>query len=347
MAVASRMKSPDIHSSEFDQLDPASNSNEAINEKFKKRHEIVAAQIGIRLGTHRLNYHKMKKIFLLAAVALFAVGTQAQTPAAPSSADQLGWQLAVHSYTFRKFSIDDAIAKTAALGAHYMSISGSVNLVGTNSVSTLSLSEADQQALLDKLKAAGINSKFVNLGVVQLPPDEAKCRKVFEFAKKFGIDTLVAEPPTNSLDIVEKLCKEYNIKVAIHNHPKGHSIYWNPDDVLAAIKGRTPLMGACADVGHWMRSGLDPLACLKKLDGHIICLHFKDLNEAGPKAHDVPWGTGIGQTKALMAELKRQHFHGAFCVEYEYHWGNSQPEIAQCVKFFNATCDELIAADAQ
>ncbi|MEI6198066.1 MAG: hypothetical protein WCS42_27435, partial [Verrucomicrobiota bacterium] len=74
----------------------------------------------------------MKKIFLLAAVALFAVGTQAQTPAAPSSADQLGWQLAVHSYTFRKFSIDDAIAKTAALGAHYMSISGSVNLVGTN-----------------------------------------------------------------------------------------------------------------------------------------------------------------------------------------------------------------------
>ena len=240
----------------------------------------------------------------------------------------------MHSYTFRKFPISEAIAKTAALGVHYMSISGSVNLVGTNSVGTTTLSEKDQQAILDKLKADGISPKFVNIGVVQLPPDEAKSRKVFEFAKKFGIDTLVAEPATNALDTVEKLCKEYNIRVAIHDHPKGHSIYWNPEAVLAAIKGRTPLMGACADVGHWMRSGLDPVECLKKLDGHIICLHFKDLNEMGPKAHDVPWGTGVGKTKELMAELKRQNFHGAFCVEYEYHWENSSPEIARVREIF-------------
>src|ERR1039458_9049654 len=289
----------------------------------------------------------MKKLFLLAAVAMLAISTKAQTPVAnTSSAGKLGWQLAVHSYTFKEFSIFEAIDKTAALGLHYMSISGTVSLGGTNRVGTMNLSEKDQQAIKDKLKADGI-VKLVNMGVVQLPPDEAKSRKVFEFAKKFGIDTLVAEPEPAALDIVEKLCKEYNIKVAIHDHPKGHSIYWNPDAVLEAIKGRTPLMGACADVGHWMRSGLDPQECLKKLDGHIICLHFKDLNEMGPAAHDVPWGTGIGQTRALMAELKRQNFHGAFCVEYEYHWETSQPEIAECVKFFNATCDELVAADAK
>ena len=286
----------------------------------------------------------MKKMFLLAVAGLLAVSSQAQ-PAPGSSADKLGWQLAVHSYTFRKFSISDAIEKTAAMGVHYMSISGSVNFAGTNSIPTPSLSAEQQQELLGKLKAAGIAPKFVNIGVVQLPPDEAKSRKVFEFARQFGIDTLVAEPATNALDIVEKLCQEYNIKVAFHNHPKGHSIYWNPEAVLEAIKGRTPLMGACADVGHWMRSGLDPVDCLKKLEGHIICLHFKDLNEMGPAAHDVPWGTGVGQTKALMQELKRQNFHGAFCVEYEYHWETSQPEIAECVKFFNATCDELVAAD--
>ena len=180
------------------------------------------------------------------------------------------------------------------------------------------------------------------MGVVKLPPDEAESRKVFEFAKKYGIDTLVAEPEPATLDTVEKLCKEYNIKVAIHDHPKP-SHYWNPDVVLAAIKGRTPLMGACADVGHWTRSGLNPVECLKKLDGRVICLHFKDLNEPGPKAHDVPWGTGINQIRAMMEELKRQKFHGAFCIEYEYHWDNSLPEIAQCVKYFNATCDELAA----
>jgi sugar phosphate isomerase/epimerase len=290
----------------------------------------------------------MKKLFLFAVGILFSVSTPAQVSTNDiSSADKLGWQLAVHSYTFQKFSIFDAIDKTAALGVKYMSISGTVLLDGTNRVGTVNLSDKDMEAIKARVLADGIHWPFVNIGVVQLPADEAKCRKVFEFAKKWGIGILVSEPETNALDTVEKLCKEYNIKVAIHDHPKGHSIYWNPDFVLAAIKGRTPLMGACADVGHWMRSGLDPLECIKKLDGHIICLHFKDLNEMGPDAHDVPWGTGVGRTKELMVELKRQHFHGAFCVEYEYHWDNSSPEIAQCVKFFNQTCDELVAADAK
>jgi sugar phosphate isomerase/epimerase len=289
----------------------------------------------------------MKKLFLLATFAWLAAAAQAQLSANnTSSADKLGWQLAVHSYTFQKFNIFDAIDKTAALGVKYMSISGGVIFDGTNRISTVTLSDAQRKAISKKLKADGFDN-FVNIGVVQLPADEAKCRKVFEFAKKWGINILVSEPETNALDTVEKLCKEYNIKVAIHDHPKGHSIYWNPESVLAAIKGRTPLMGACADVGHWMRSGLDPVECLKKLDGHIICLHFKDLNEMGPNAHDVPWGTGVGKTKELMAELKRQNFHGAFCVEYEYHWENSSPEIARCVKFFNATCDELVAGAAK
>ena len=289
----------------------------------------------------------MKKLFCLALGILFSTGTWAQVSTNDtSSADKLGWKLAVHSYTFKNFNIFDAIDKTAALGVKYMSISGSVVLDGTNRMTTVDLSDQQRERIDKKLKADGFGN-FVNIGVVQLPADEAKCRKVFEFARKWGIGVLVAEPPTNALDIVEKLCKEYNIKVAIHDHPRGHSIYWNPEAVLAAIKGRTPLMGACADVGHWMRSGLDPVECLKKLDGHIICLHFKDLNEMGPNAHDVPWGTGIGKTRELMAELQRQHFHGAFCVEYEYHWDNSSPEIAQCVKFFNQTCDELVAANAK
>ncbi len=285
----------------------------------------------------------MKLIIALMAAILLSPVARAQEP---TPAEKLGWQLAIHSYTFQKFSVFDAIDMSAALGVKYMSVSGSAILDGTNRVTTVTLSD-DQRAEIDeRLRKRGFGN-FVNIGVVQLPADEAKSRKVFEFAKKWGINVLVAEPATNALDTVEKLCKEYNIKVAIHDHPKGHSIYWNPESVLAAIKGRTPLMGACADVGHWMRSGLDPVECLKKLEGHIICLHFKDLNEMGPKAHDVPWGTGIGKSKELMAELKRQHFHGAFCVEYEYHWENSSPEIAQCVKFWNDTCAELAAEPAK
>jgi sugar phosphate isomerase/epimerase len=296
------------------------------------------------------------KVFTVAALVGACVLAQDAAKAA-SAADELGWQMSIHAYTFRKFSIFECIDKTAALGLKHMSLSGSVSLDGTNSVGTVQLSDKDAEAI--KKAAADKGIKLVNIGVVTLPPDEAKSRKVFEFARKMGIDTLVAEPEPAALDTVEKLCKEYNIKVAIHNHPKPNH-YWSPETVLEAVKGRTPLMGACADTGHWLRSGLDPVECLKKLEGRVITLHFKDLVPDEPKAqakapatdkqkkkseskamHDVPWGTGVGDVKAQMAELKRQHFHGAFGVEYEYHWDNSMPEVAECVKFFNATCEEL------
>jgi sugar phosphate isomerase/epimerase len=298
----------------------------------------------------------MRRASLLTVTLLICAGVLApDTTQAASGAEKLGWQMAIHAYTFRKFSIYECIDKTAALGLKHMSLSGSVNLGGTNMVTTVNLSDKDAEAIKQAAAAKGI--KLVNIGVVKLPPDEAQSRKVFEFAKKMGIDTLVPEPEPAALDLVEKLCKEYNIKVAIHNHPQP-SRYWNPDTVLEAVKGRTPLMGACADTGHWLRSGLDPVECLKKLEGRVICLHFKDLvpGEPNPQEkstakkkkktevkpmHDAPWGTGLGNVKAQMAELKRQGFRGAFCVEYEYNWDNSMPEIAQCVKWFNATCEEL------
>src|SRR5262249_104677 len=153
-----------------------------------------------------------------------------------------------HAYTFKNFTIFECIDKTAALGLKYMSLSGSVKLSESNTVKTVELSDKDAKAIKDAATAKGLT--LVNIGVVQLPADEAKSRLVFEFAKKMGIDPLVAEPEPAALDTVEKLCKEYNIKVGIHDHPRP-SRYWNPDTVLAAVKGRTHLLGACADTGHW------------------------------------------------------------------------------------------------
>ena len=311
----------------------------------------------------------MKLWCILAAVLLLAPAAFADDAAAPSAADKLGWKLAIHSYTFSKFSIMDAIDKTAALGVKYMSISGNVNLPTVDgkfkATPTANLTDAEFAAIQAHMKEKDISPVFVNIGVVKPTANEAQSRKIFEAAKRLGIDTLVAEPeipgvggddakshekllanlPT-VMDVVEKLAKEYNIKVAIHEHWKPNP-YWNPDTVLAAVNGRSPLLGACADVGHWRRSGLDPVECLKKLEGRVIALHFKDLvkgKSAGDGAmglHDVPWGTGTSNARAMLEELKRQHFHGAICVEYEYHWENSSPEIAKSVEWFNNTCAEL------
>jgi sugar phosphate isomerase/epimerase len=290
----------------------------------------------------------MKTLLALSCLALLANLTPMRAADATprTDAEKLGWTLALHSYSFRVFTIFDAIDKTAALGIQHMSISGNVILAGTNSVPTLTLADKDMLAIKAKMISAGIHWPFVNIGVVQLPPNEAESRKAFEFARKWEIPILVAEPVPEALDVVEKLCKEYNIKVAIHEHQKPNH-YWDPAIVLAAIQGRGPLMGACADVGHWVRSGLDPVECLKKLDGHILAVHFKDLAEKNPNTHDVPWGTGVCNCKGLLEELKRQQFHGAICVEYEYHWETSSPEIAQSVKFFDSTCAQLAAPPAK
>lgn len=288
-------------------------------------------------------------LFAALAFVLPAVAAEKQ-----SAADQLGWKLAIHSYTFQRFSIFDAIDKSAAIGVKHMSISGSVNLVDESGKivksSTTGISGKDAAAITAKLKEKGISTKFVNMGVVKPGIDEAESRKIFEGAKRLGIDVLVAEPEVHNkmeelgpvMDVVEKLAKEYNIKVAIHNHPGPKNFYWNPETVLTAVKGRSPLLGACADVGHWVRSGLDPVDCLKKLEGRVITLHFKDLNQPGLNAHDVPWGTGVSNAKGMLAELKRQNFKGGICVEYEFNWEHSSPEIAESVKWFNATCAELV-----
>ncbi len=292
---------------------------------------------------------KVPSLFLIALAALAA-----RTPvSATTPAEQLGWQLTIHTFTFREFSIFEAIDKTAALGVKYMSVSGTVNLPGADGklakTSIIGLSDKEAAAITARLKEKSISPNFVNTGVVKPGLDEAESRKIFEGAKRLGIRVLVAEPEVHNkteelapvMDVVEKLAKEYDIKVAIHNHPGPKNFYWNPDTVLAAVKGRSALLGACADVGHWVRSGLDPVDCLKKLEGRVIALHFKDLNEPGPNAHDVPWGSGISNAKGMLAELKRQHFKGAICVEYEYNFDNSMPEIAESVKWFDAACAEL------
>lgn len=282
----------------------------------------------------------MRNILLFFTINLLAsadpIRAQSSTPA-----EQLGWQMAIHERTFEKSTLYEAMDKTAALGLKYMSLSAKVKLDDETSVATDSLT--DEQIADIKKHLAAKNLTLVN-AYVPLPANEVKCRKQFEFAKKMGIDLLVGEPPTAALDTVDKLCREFNIRVAIHDHPKGHSLYWKPELVLAAIKDRTPLMGACADTGHWSRSGLDTVECLKTLRGHVFALHFKDLTEKDPKGHDVPWGTGVGNCKGMMEELQRQGFHGAFCVEYEYQTTNLFPEVAQCVKFFNTTCGELAAS---
>ena len=253
-----------------------------------------------------------------------------------------GWRLGTQAWTFNRFTLYEAIDKTASLGLDWIEAYPHGQKLSKEKPDVVFGHDMPLEMRYEvKQKLADAGVRLVNYGVVSLPNDEVECRKVFEFAKDMGIETLVSEPPAEAFDMLDRLCQEYKISIAIHNHPKP-SIYWNPDTVLEVCKGRSKWIGACADTGHWMRSGVNPLKALKKLEGRIVSLHFKDINEFGKReAHDVVWGTGIGDVRAMLQEIHRQNFKGVFSIEYEHNWEKSLPEIRRCVSFFNEVASEL------
>ena len=257
-------------------------------------------------------------------------------------AERLGWRLGTQAWSFKEFTFFDAIDKTASLGLRCIE-TGPFQIVSPDRPNEKFTedSPADVRKAI-KRKLADCDVKLMSWGVVPLYKDAGKSRKVFDFAKEMGIETLAAEPDEqDAFETLDRLCEEYSMKIAIHNHPQP-SHYWNPDVVLKACEGRSHRIGACADTGHWVRSGLDPVECLKKLDGRIIEFHFKDINKKGDrKAYDVPWGTGVCDVPAMLAEIHRQKFQGNFYIEYEHNWKTSLPEIAQCVQYFDKIAAEL------
>ena len=267
---------------------------------------------------------------------LFAqAGAQLTARGAPN-AEKLGWRLGCQAYSFNRFTFFDAVDKVASLGLHVIEAYPGQKVSKTiTSKMGPELSADARKDVLKKLSDSGV--KLVNFGV------GGYSKREFEFAKEMGIETIVSEPPQKDFDAIDKLCEEFNINLALHDHPKP-SYYWNPDTVLAACKDRSHRIGACCDTGHWFRSGLNPVECIKKLEGRIISFHFKDLNKLGGGAHDVPWGTGVCDVKGMLTEVHRQKLKAVFSAEYEYHWDNSVPEIAQSVAYFDKIAAELASA---
>ena len=108
---------------------------------------------------------------------------------------------------------------------------------------------------------------------------------------------------------------------------------WDPNYILSVVKDRDSRIGSCADIGHWVRSGLVPVECVKILKGRIVSSHMKDLHAPLPSGHDVHWGKGVSGVKAVLDEYKAQGFEGPISVEYEYNWDNNVVDAAACIGF--------------
>jgi sugar phosphate isomerase/epimerase len=273
---------------------------------------------------------------LTAGVGLSGFAWAEEKASKTPNADKLGWRLGCQAWTFNKFTLFEAIDKTAELGLRFVEAFPHGQKISTmNSEKFGPKMSADDRKLV-KSYLADKGVKLVNMGVC--PTYD---RETFEFAKDMGIETLVAEPKFDAFDSIDKLCEEYKINLAIHDHPKP-SPYWDPEIVLKHVKDHSNRIGACCDTGHWMRSDLNPVECLKKLEGRIISFHMKDLNEFGKGAHDVPWGTGRGDVKGMLTEVKRQKIKPVFSMEYEHKF--TMDDLKECVTYFEKVCGDLLPA---
>jgi sugar phosphate isomerase/epimerase len=275
----------------------------------------------------------MKRLVWLVTLCLSTTSLLAQsTPEA-----RAGWQLGAQAYSFRLFPFAEALRKIDSCGLKNVeAYPGQAIGGGGEAKMDFKMNAATRQAVKQLVKDRGMN--LVAYGVISPKTDE-DWKTLFDFAKDMGIPVINSEPSVTQMPLVSRLAREYKIKVALHNHPKP-SHYWHPDSVLAVI-GDNPYLGACADIGHWTRSGLNPVEMMKKLNGRILSMHFKDLEEKAPKTHDVVWGTGVNNIPAVLAEMKRQKFKGPISAEYEYHWENNGPEIAESVKNFRRMYAEV------
>ena len=278
----------------------------------------------------------MSKRSLILAGALCAFTfTQLSAVTIPAKYDTGGFALGCQAYTFNDFTAYEAIDKTVEAGGKVIEFYPGQKLSASRPGAKLdhNMSDEDIAALKAKLDQAGIIA--VNYGVVGAGT-EAEWRKIFQFAKKLNLYGITTES-VDQLDTIEKLVKEYDIHAGIHDHGRqeNNPAYkvWDPKYVLSVVQGRDSRIGACADTGHWVTSGLDPLDSIKLLKGRVMSLHLKDKDIFGPEGHCVPFGTGVGKVKEILDELKAQGFAGNVSIEYEYDWGHSVPDVKQCVDF--------------
>ncbi len=250
------------------------------------------------------------------------------------NAEKLGWRICCQLYTFRDRSFYEALEVIAGLGVRRVEPAFFLPLSKEHPELKTSEALAPAQRREMKQRMADLGIQMVNY-YAPVEGDAGAYRKIFDFAKEMGAENLVAEPPPEALEALDKLCAEYKINLAIHNHPEGSgSKYWNPDAFVKACEGRSARIGGCPDTGHWVRTGLDTLESLKKYQKRIITVHLKDAAESGKRdSRDVPLGTGKANYTAILQQFYDWKWRGVMTVEYEHQSPQLVQEVLQCVEF--------------
>ncbi|HUR10845.1 MAG TPA: sugar phosphate isomerase/epimerase [Flavitalea sp.] len=233
------------------------------------------------------------------------------------------FKVGIASYTFRKLNLDDTIKALQKLGIRYISIKD-FHLALTSST-------ADRKMVIQKLKDAGITA--LSCGNITMENDEQNVRNAFEYAKDCNIPTIVCSPHPDSMPLLDKMVKEYNIRLAIHNHGPEDKRFPSPYDVWKAVKGYDNRIGLCIDVGHTARAKVNPAEAILKCKERLYDLHFKDITSTEATGTTTAAGRGVLNLPSVLRALVKIHYSYLLSIEYENTPDDAIPPVAETLGY--------------
>ncbi len=239
-----------------------------------------------------------------------------------ANAKDAGLKLGIQLYSLRGFDVDAALSHASQLGFEQVEFYSGM----------LPLDATPEQIAETRKKVETLGMSISAHGVNRFTKDAEANRKVFEFAKSLGIPTITADPDPDSFDSLNSLVKEFDIRVAIHNHGPRHR-YNKALDVLNAIEGYDERIGACADLGHYIRSGQSATEVIRLLKGRLYGVHLKDFADMKDQTQGVILGKGHLDVEGVFRALQAVDFpaNGALSLEYEENPKDPIEDIRQCV----------------
>ncbi|MGF6849235.1 inosose dehydratase [Chitinophaga sp. W3I9] len=255
------------------------------------------------------------------AATTMAPFTVAATAAGPAKKALL--PIGMAGYTFAKFDLDQAITMMNRVNIKNISVKD-IHL-------PLNSSPEKIKEVLGKFSAAGINVYAV--GVIYMKTEKA-VDEAFDYAKRVGVPLIVGVPNPELLDYTEKKIKEYNIRLAVHNHGPEDKLYPGPKNAYDLIKNRDARLGLCLDIGHAARAGEEPSKAILAYKNRIFDLHIKDISAAVKDGKAIELGRGAINFKKLVTALEKINYAGVCSLEFEKDMSDPLPGIAESAGFF-------------
>jgi sugar phosphate isomerase/epimerase len=263
----------------------------------------------------------------LAAAAIPTINLTSLASRAAEEPDRWrGLKIGVATYTVRELPIEEAIKAVKRVGLKYISIKNVKNHIDISHTTE----ERKQRAQM--FRDAGLVP--LSVGNVAMRAGEADIRKAFEYARDIGVPTIVCAPSPDAIPILDKMVKEFDINLAIHNHgPEDKGFFPSPYDVWQAVEKYDKRIGLCIDVGHTARAGVDPAESILKCRERLYDVHLKDIHALGDKNTPIEGGRGILNLQSVLAALLKIKYQGLVGFEYEKDSKDPVPGLAESVGY--------------